>query len=85
MAGWLEKRLPKDARVLVSPARRAQQTARALTRDFETRRELGTDADARAVLKAAGWPEAEGTVVDTSRRSGRPPRWRSPEERPTGA
>ena len=63
MAGWLEKRLAKSARVLVSPARRAQQTARALTRDFETRRELGTDADARAVLEAAGWPEGEGTVV----------------------
>jgi phosphohistidine phosphatase len=49
--------------VLASPARRAQQTARALTRDFETRHELGTAADARAVLKAAGWPGGEGTVV----------------------
>ena len=27
MADWLEKRLPAEARVLVSPARRAQQTA----------------------------------------------------------
>ena len=63
MAAWLEKRLPKSARVLVSPAQRAQQTARALTRRYETVREIGTDADARAVLKAAGWPEAEGTVV----------------------
>jgi len=63
MAGWLEKRLPKDARVMASPARRAQQTAQALSRHCETRRELGTDADARAVLKAAGWPEGEGTVV----------------------
>jgi phosphohistidine phosphatase len=63
MAAWLEKRLPKDARVLASPARRAQQTAKALSRDYETRRELGTGADARSVLKAAGWPEGEGTVV----------------------
>ena len=63
VAGWLEERLPKNTRVLVSPARRAQQTARALTREFETRREIGTEADARAVLKAAGWPEGEGTVV----------------------
>jgi phosphohistidine phosphatase len=63
MAGWLEKRLPKGARVLASPARRAQQTARALTRDYETRRELDTGADARSVLRAAGWPDGEGTVV----------------------
>lgn len=63
MAGWLETRLPPNARVLASPARRAQQTARALARDYETRRELGTDSDARAVLKAAGWPGGEGTVV----------------------
>lgn len=63
MAAWLEKRLPKDARVLASPAQRAQQTAQALTRQFETRRELGTEADARTVLKAAGWPQGKGTVV----------------------
>ena len=63
MAAWLEKRLPQDARVLASPAQRAQQTARALTRRVETRREIGTEADARSVLKAAGWPDGEGTVV----------------------
>jgi phosphohistidine phosphatase len=63
MAGWLAKRIPGEARVLASPARRAQQTARALTLDFETSPEIGTTADPQSVLKAAGWPDAEGTVV----------------------
>src|SRR5689334_20779052 len=63
VAGWLEKRLSGNVRVIASPAQRAQQTARAYARDYETRREVGTEADARALLKAAGWPDGEGTVV----------------------
>jgi len=63
MAAWLAKRLPKDARILASPARRAQQTAQALDRDFETAGEVGTMADYRSVLKAAGWPSGDDTVV----------------------
>ncbi len=63
VAGWLRKRLPEDVRVLVSPARRAQQTARAFTRRFETDRELGTSADPQSLLKAAGWPAADGAVL----------------------
>jgi phosphohistidine phosphatase len=63
MAAWLRKRLPDDARLLVSPAKRAQQTARALTDHFETAREVGTASGPQSVLKAAGWPDAEGTVV----------------------
>jgi phosphohistidine phosphatase len=63
MAAWLGKRLPDDVRVLASPARRAQQTARAFTRHFETVGEIGTMADCRSVLKAAGWPSAAGVVI----------------------
>src|SRR6185503_17257257 len=63
MAGWLEKHLTGNVRVMASPAQRAQQTARAYARDYETRREVGTDADARTILKAAGWPDGEGAVV----------------------
>ena len=63
MAAWLEKRLPRDARVMASPAQRAQQTAQALTRRYETRREIGTESDARSVLKAAGWPDGDGAVI----------------------
>jgi phosphohistidine phosphatase len=63
MADWLRKRLPADARVLASPARRAQQTAQAFNKHFETLREVGTTADAQSVLKAAGWPDGDGAVV----------------------
>lgn len=63
MAAWLKKRLPEDARVLASPAQRAQQTAGALAKRYETLKEIGTGAGPQSVLDAAGWPEAEGTVV----------------------
>lgn len=63
LAAWLHGRLPEDARVLCSPAVRARQTAEALARPFETVDELAPGADATAVLLAAGWPEASGTVL----------------------
>lgn len=63
MAAWLKKRLPKDAVVLASTARRARETAQALTRKYETSADLGTSATPQSVLKAAGWPRGNGTVV----------------------
>jgi len=63
MASWLRKRLPEDSVVLVSDATRAQQTARALTKKFETSSEVGTAATPEMVLKAAGWPSRKGAVV----------------------
>jgi phosphohistidine phosphatase len=63
MAGWLESHLPEDARILVSPAIRTQQTASALTKDFSTVEALAPGADAQTILQAAGWPRAGGTVV----------------------
>jgi len=63
VARWLAPRLPEDARVLVSPAKRAQQTAKALTSDFETHQEVGTATAPAALLKAAGWPDHGGTVL----------------------
>lgn len=63
VAAWLKKRLPADARVLASPAKRAQQTARALTKHFETTPEVGTSAGPRSLFEAAGWPGTQGTVV----------------------
>ncbi len=63
VAKWLKKRLPADAVVLASPARRAQQTARALTHDFRTVKEIGAAATPQVMLAAAGWPDAAGTVV----------------------
>jgi phosphohistidine phosphatase len=63
MGKWLRPRLPKGSLILVSPASRTQQTAEALKLDFITRRDIGPGADAKAILKAAGWPDADGTVV----------------------
>jgi phosphohistidine phosphatase len=63
MAAWLNEQLPKDARILVSPALRTQQTAAALKRDFETVSALGTDTNHERLLTAAGWPGAGGTVL----------------------
>ena len=60
MAGFLNARLPASARILVSPAVRTQQTASALGRAFETVDAIAPGAEADAVLKAAGWPWAEG-------------------------
>jgi phosphohistidine phosphatase len=56
MAVWLKPRLPQGTRILVSPARRTQQTAAALGVDFSTLQELAPDAAPEAVLAAAGWP-----------------------------
>lgn len=63
MGAWLDARLPKGARVIVSPAVRAQQTAKALQRDAQTSDQVNTGAHARDVLEAAGWPGGSGTVV----------------------
>ena len=63
VANWLRKRLPEDATILVSPAVRAQRTARELTRRFQTAAAVGLNASPKSILEAAGWPHHEGTVV----------------------
>ena len=63
IAQWLSSRLPKQTRIIVSPAKRTQQTAAALNDDFEIDRQLAPGAPPTAVLAAAGWPEYRGTVV----------------------
>ncbi|CAH1200459.1 Phosphohistidine phosphatase, SixA [Candidatus Nitrotoga sp. BS] len=60
---WLKSHLPEGARILVSPAKRAQQTASALGLAFETTSELGTGASVESVMAAAGWPDAKGAVL----------------------
>ncbi|MFT3847890.1 MAG: histidine phosphatase family protein [Propionivibrio sp.] len=61
MAAWLRKHAPKDLRILVSPAVRCQQTAKALGLPCETDKRLGTDSDAVNLLAAAGWPDGKGS------------------------
>lgn len=63
MATWLAQRLPQDCRILVSAALRAQQTARALGRDFETTADVGTATTVQTLLDAAGWPDAGEDVL----------------------
>ena len=60
MAEWIRKHAPKNLRILVSPAVRCQQTAKALGLPFETDKRLGTDSNAANLLAAAGWPEGNG-------------------------
>lgn len=57
MAEWLKKHAPKNLRILVSPATRCQQTAKALGLPFETDKRLGTEGHAANLLAAVGWPE----------------------------
>jgi phosphohistidine phosphatase len=63
MAGWLNRQLPAGTRVLVSPARRAQQTAAALERKFKTLPALAPDGSVDALLHAARWPDAREPVL----------------------
>ena len=63
MAEWLKPRLPDGTRLIVSPATRTQQTAAALSSQFETLKEIGPGAPAKAILYAAGWPEGKGAVL----------------------
>lgn len=63
MGAWLRDRLPRDTRIIVSPAKRAQQTALALKCKFETLKEINVGASVPALLAAAGWPDARGAVL----------------------
>ena len=63
IAQWLQRHLPADARILVSPARRTQQTAFALGRAIETSQALAPDRSADELLAAASWPGGRGIVV----------------------
>jgi phosphohistidine phosphatase len=63
VAKWLTDRVPEDTLVIVSPVRRAQQTAKAFRKDFKTCPEAGTGTMPTTLLKAAGWPERGGTVI----------------------
>lgn len=63
VGGWLAARMPAEARVLVSPAARAQQTAAGLDRSFETVDAIRPGADPTEILGAADWPDASGTVL----------------------
>jgi phosphohistidine phosphatase len=63
MADWLERHLPANTLILVSPARRAQDTAKALGRPFKTVAALAPGAMPEALLACAHWPHAKTPVM----------------------
>lgn len=63
MAAWLHKHLADSTLVLASPAVRAQQTAEAFTKSFETVDEIAPGAAYAAILEAAGWPAMKRAVL----------------------
>ncbi|MDZ4218547.1 MAG: histidine phosphatase family protein [Methylobacter sp.] len=62
-AAFLRQHLPKDTRILVSPAVRTLQTVAALTDHFTLAPTIAPGASAQAILQAARWPDAGGAVL----------------------
>jgi phosphohistidine phosphatase len=63
MAAFLRTRLPQDTRILVSPAKRTQQTAQALSKNFTTEPAIAPGTSPQAILEAADWLEGKGCVL----------------------
>ena len=63
MADWLDRQLPDNTRILVSPARRTEQTASALGRKFKIRPELAPGGTVEQLLESVQWPDAKGCVL----------------------
>lgn len=63
MAGWLKQHLPSGARIIASPAARAQQTVQALTGSYETDPAIAPECAPQALLRASGWPNDETVVL----------------------
>ena len=63
VGAWLGRQLPAGAKVLVSPAVRAQQTAAVLDRKLKTVDALAPGGTVDALLHAARWPDARDAVL----------------------
>ncbi len=63
MAAWLKTRLPKDTKILVSPAKRAQETASALELPFTTLDALYPDPSPQSLLQISNWDTTKGSVL----------------------
>lgn len=63
MAVWLDRQLPDGLRVLASPARRTEQTAKALGRKYKLRAELLPGGQPDELLELAQWPRSRGAVL----------------------
>jgi phosphohistidine phosphatase len=63
MAHWLDRQLPDGAKVIASPAVRAQQTAQALDRKFKTHAALAPLGSVEQLLDLVQWPHGKGCVL----------------------
>ena len=63
MADWLGEHLTKHVTILVSPAVRTRETAKAFSGRFTISEDVGLSASPKSILQAAGWPNAGGTVL----------------------
>ena len=63
MAVWLDRQLPDGLRVLASPARRTEQTDRALGRKYKLRAELLPGGSPDDLLELVQWPRTRGAVL----------------------
>jgi phosphohistidine phosphatase len=63
MAAWLDRQLPDGARILVSPAKRTEQTVQTLGRKYKLREELGPNATVEQLLQLVQWPEGKGVIL----------------------
>ena len=63
MGQWLDRRLARGARVLVSPALRCEQTVLGLGREFQCVPTLAPGASVEDLLSQVGWPGASRPVV----------------------
>lgn len=63
MGDWLARHLPDTCRILVSPAKRAIQTADGMKRKYRIMAELAPDAAPESLLLAANWPHRKEPVL----------------------
>jgi phosphohistidine phosphatase len=63
MVRWLRQYLPKQARILSSPANRARQTADALRVPYEVCDALAPGCTMQQLLTVSGWPAGDNVVV----------------------
>ncbi|TXT37192.1 MAG: phosphohistidine phosphatase [Comamonadaceae bacterium] len=60
VAKWLDRQLPESTRVLASPAKRAEQTVKALGRKYKLRDELVPGSTADELLALIKWSPDTG-------------------------
>lgn len=63
MAAWLDRQLPENTRIYVSPARRCQETVLRLDRKFKTIQDLAPEASPQQILDKVQWPASKATTL----------------------